>query len=399
MVSASNAVISPLVSVIVPAYNQGHYLRHAVQSALDQTAADLEVIVVDDGSTDDTAQVAQSFTDARVRYVHQANRGLSGARNTGLREARGAFLTFLDADDAFLPDKMALLLAEFEAAPELGLVTGQALLIDETGQRTGQHFESRLPVEQARWVLGNPLHVGSVLLRREWQAKVGLFDESLRSYEDWDYWLRLTLAGCAMRTIAQPVSLYRFHTRQMTRDGDQMTTASFAVLDKVFGRADLPAAWQALRDQAYSQAHLRGAAHAYLAGRYGDAQQGLREAVRLHPALLENNARALAGHFSAWTELPKSGDMLSFLDNIYQHLPSELNVLQQRRRGELGRVALRMAFEAHRQGRRGQARKALWQALRYQPAALANRGVLSILLRSHVGWSSRQPETNSQAQP
>ena len=122
----------PLVSIIVPAYNQSHYLEAAVQSALAQTYADVEVIVVDDGSTDDTRAVAQRLTDSRVRYVYQENRGLPAARNTGIRHARGSLLSFLDSDDLFLPDKVRLLLAAMEADPSLGLVAGQAVVIDET---------------------------------------------------------------------------------------------------------------------------------------------------------------------------------------------------------------------------------------------------------------------------
>ena len=193
-------------------------------------------MVVDDGSTDDTARVASSFADARVRYVFQDNRGLSAARNTGIRHARGSFLTFLDSDDLFLPEKLSLLLGRFEKDAALGFVAGQAVLIDEHGRPIGEIFDRGLPEDTSALLLGNPLHVGSVLLRREWQERVGFFDESLRSYEDWDLWLRLAKAGCPMGWVARPVSLYRFHRAQMTRLGDQMTTATFAVLEKIFER-------------------------------------------------------------------------------------------------------------------------------------------------------------------
>ncbi len=114
------------VSIIIPAYNQARYLGAAVQSALDQTYANVDVLVADDGSTDDTAQVAQQFTDPRVRYIYQENRGLSGARNTGIRHATGDFLTYLDSDDLFLPQKLEILLPALQAQPHLGLVAGQA---------------------------------------------------------------------------------------------------------------------------------------------------------------------------------------------------------------------------------------------------------------------------------
>lgn len=373
---------SGLVSIIIPAYNQGHYLGKAIQSGLDQTYSRHEIIVVDDGSQDNTAQVAREFSDPRVRYAYQENRGLSGARNTGMRLSKGEYLTFLDSDDAFLPDKLALLVAELEAHPQAGFAAGQALLIDEHGQRIGRSFDSRLPERPEQLLLGNPFHVGSVMLRRAWQEKTGFFDEGLRSYEDWDYWLRLAVMNCSMRVIDQPVSLYRFHTAQMTRNGAQMTAASMAVLAKLFARSDLPPEWQALKSLAYSQAHLRAAAHGFLASDYPLAHANLKKAVEFNPGLLEDDAAALTRQFSAWIELPKTGDGLTFLEDIYDHLPEELAFLRRRRRQALSEAAVKWTFEAYQAGDYHSSKKAAWRAIRYRPTWLGNRGVLSVLFKS-----------------
>lgn len=373
-----------LVSVIIPAYNQGHFLAEAVNSVLAQTYPLFEVIVVDDGSTDNTAVVAQSFTDPRVRYVYKKNGGLSSARNEGLRHAQGDFISFLDSDDCFLPEKLEILLAALEEHPPVGLVAGQSIPVDEHGRHVGKRFDTPLPEDPRRLLLGNPLHVGSVLVRRTWQDKAGFFDESLRSYEDWDMWLRLARAGCPLHYVPQPVALYRFHTAQMTRDGRQMTTATFAVLDKLFEDPTLPANWQALRDQAYSQAYLRKTAQAYQGRDYAAGRQSLLQAVALDPALLAGDASRLADHFSAWVELPKTSDKFAFLEDIYHHLPPELPALQQRRRPDLGRAAMQMAYECYAQGNMAQARTAVRAALRYQPGRITNRGTLAILLRTHL---------------
>jgi len=372
----------PAVSIIIPAYNQGAYLARAIRSALDQTYPDFEVIVVDDGSTDNTAEVARSFDDSRLHYVYQENRGLSAARNTGIRHTTAPLLTFLDSDDLFLPRKLELLVAELERDPELGLVAGQAIPIDENEQQVGKIFDRKPPEEPSRLLLGNPLHVGSVLLRRACQEKVGFFDEELRSYEDWDMWLRLALAGCKIGWVPAPVSLYRFHRAQMTRIGTQMTTATFMVLDKLYRRTDLPEPWLALRNQAYSNAYLRAAAQAYLGRRYAEAQEDLSRAVELNPALAEDEARALADHFLAWTELPKVGDPLAFLEGVYAHLPACLESLARRRRHNLGQAAMKTAFEAYRAGDLPAARAACQRAFRYQPRWLADRGALSIWVKS-----------------
>ncbi len=373
------------VSIIIPAYNQAHYLGAAIASALGQSYGDVEVIVVDDGSTDNTREVVEQIGDPRLRYVYQENQGLSAARNTGIRHACGTYLSYLDSDDLFLPEKVALLLAVMEERPEVGLVAGQAMPVDEAGSPAGALFDRPLPDDARELLLHNPLHVGSVLVRRSWQEKAGFFDESLRSYEDWDMWLRLARLGCPMASVARPVSLYRFHAAQMTRDGSQMTTATFAVLDKSFADPDLPPSWRAWRNRAYSRAHLRAAAQAYrLEESLSVARIHLEKAVALDPTLAAGSGERLATTMSAWTDLPKIGDPLTYLERIYDNLPSCLQSLGARRREVLGGAAMRQAFSAARDGDLSRARRALYRALQYQPRWLANRGALSILVRSHL---------------
>ena len=381
----------PRVSVIVPAYNQSQYLGEAIRSVLAQDYGDFEVVVVDDGSTDDTRAVATGTGDARVRYVFQDNRGLSAARNTGIREARGSLLSFLDSDDAFLPRKLSLLVAALDERPDLGLVAGQAVLIDDRGQPLDEIFDRGIPEDPSELLLGNPLHVGSVLLRREWQERVGLFDESLRSYEDWDLWLRLVRAECPTGWVPQPVSLYRFHGEQMTRLGDQMTTAAFAVLDKVYGDPDVPSAWATRRDQAYGRAFLRAAAQAYTASDLDRARECMREAVALSPELCDDDGDPVARLVAGWANHAKTAEPLAFLDRIYRNLPDELSVLRRRGRRDLAREARQLAFEASQRGDVTTARHRVWQAVRYRPAVLLDRGVLSLLVRSRHSRRREQP--------
>lgn len=377
---------SAQISVIIPAYNQGHYLAKAVKSVLAQTYTAWEAIIVDDGSTDDTAEVAATFSDPRIRYIYQENRGLSGARNTGIRHARGNYLTYLDSDDCFVPEKLALLVTELEDKPHLGFVAGQAIPVDERGCQIGKTFKEGPPEDPVRWLLGNPLHVGSVLVRRSWQERVGFFDERLRSYEDWDMWLRLARAGCQMGWVPRPVSLYRFHTGQMTRDGRQMTEATLAVLDKFFKDDSLPESWRAMEDTAYSRAYLRAAAQAYREEDLASARDHLSQAVSLDPELTADGGAALAAHVAAWTDLPKISDPVAYMERVCNNLPDRVEGLRSRLRSELGRVALQQAFAAYGEREMACTRAAVRQAIRYHPRWLANRGVLSILVRSHLPW-------------
>ena len=374
----------PRVSVIVPAYNQGRYLGEAIRSALGQTCADLEVIVVDDGSTDDTPAVCRAFTDPRLRYVWQVNQGLSAARNTGIRQAHGAFLTYLDSDDLFQPDKVQVLLGAFERDERVGFAHGYAILIDEEGKPIGERFERDVPGESSEWLLRNPLHVGSVMVRREWQERIGFFDESLRSSEDWDMWLRLALAGCPMQSVRHPVSRYRFHRMQMTRIGRQMTTATFAVLDKTFANPNLPETWRARRDHAYSRAHLRAAAQAYTAREYRSPWNawarpcaGTRVSVRT--AVHRWHASPRAGRI---TRRPRNRWLSC--GRCTDHLPPELATLRRRRRRELSREALHLANAARSDNDDRATRALALEAVGLAPRLFFNRDVLSMLI-----WPSR----------
>jgi hypothetical protein len=238
-----------------------------------------------------------------------------------------------------------------------------------------------VPADPTELLLRNPLHVGSVLIRREWQDHVGLFDEALRSYEDWDMWLRLALAGCPMASVPQPVSLYRFHGGQMTRIGHQMTTASFAVLDKVYGMAELPMAWQSRKTEAYGRAFLRAAAQAYTAGEFTKAQEHMRVAVERIPSLRHRDAEDLARTAAGWANHAKTSEPLEFLEAVYANLPDELEALRRRRRPDLSREALQLSHTALGCGDEAVARRRLWQAIRYEPLILLHGRVLRTAFR------------------
>jgi glycosyltransferase involved in cell wall biosynthesis len=213
---------SPAVSVIIPAYNYARFLPRAIKSVITQTLRDFEVIVVDDGSTDDTAAVARGYlSDPRVRYIYQENRGLSAARNTGISLAKGKYIAFLDADDLWLPEKLEKQLRIFEReAGSVALVYCFIEYIDEQG--TVLESAKELPVENptlgdllyANWVLGSG---SSVLIKKEAFDRVGLFDEELRSLEDMNMWLRILHEYDSARADEVLVRITR-HRRSMQSD-------------------------------------------------------------------------------------------------------------------------------------------------------------------------------------
>lgn len=159
-----------------------------------------------------------------------------------------------------------------------------------------------------------------------------------------------------------------------------------AVLEKIFSDEALPESWQTMRAPAYSRAYLRAAAQAFREEDVKSARHYLLEAVRLDPDLAADEGAELAAHMAAWTDLPKISNPVSYLERVYNNLPGELAALKRRRRTELARLAIRQAFVAYHDGELACARNAVQRAIRYRPHWLTNRGVLSILVRSHLPW-------------
>lgn len=210
------------VSVVIPAYNAEQYLRVALSSVISQTHRDLEVIVVDDGSTDRTGAVCRELVDPRIRVVHQPNRGLAAARNTGIRQARGTYVAFLDADDLWHPDKLAHHARHLAAAPEVGLSYSRAGYIDAAGAPLGMYQAPPLgTITAARLLVDNPIRNGSnAVLRRAALDEIRLqqedstswyFDETLRRAEDLECWLRIA-ATTRWRIEGIPDVLVQYRT-------------------------------------------------------------------------------------------------------------------------------------------------------------------------------------------
>jgi glycosyltransferase involved in cell wall biosynthesis len=218
----SKSRANPRVSVIIPVYNRAHLVNRAIESVLNQTYQDFELIVVDDGSTDNTAEVVHSVRDERIKYVrHQSNRGPSAARNTGIRAASGELIGFLDSDDEWLPEKLQRQVDKFDSASaNVGLVYGGYVVIDNEKKKTirevypkkrGYMFKEMLKMA------GPPDYVSMTLVRRECFEKVGLFDEGMRFVEDWDMWVRIA-AQYKFDFVGEMVAKYYVSQHQLTRD-------------------------------------------------------------------------------------------------------------------------------------------------------------------------------------
>lgn len=315
-----------LVSIVIPAFNCGPTIGAAVQSCLDQTGQNVEVIVVNDGSTDGTRDVLARFGNA-IRVIDQANEGLAGARSVGQRAARGEFLAWMDGDDLARPERLAVQVTALQSVPEAGLVCSNfsafhdgeedfdASYIDtyyESLRRAGgvtavfpnetriQYESARGPLE-VRWgqvgeamIGGNFVHPPTVLMRRSLAERAGDFDRSLRFSSDYDFLLRASQLA-AFAYVDSPLIRYRCHDQQMSRASrlGLLQLETVRVLEKIRG--------------GYATNGLRGdkdlrrsSAHAMLSAAYALARSNRIEGLRLvraaqsHYFLPAESLRALA---------------------------------------------------------------------------------------------------------
>ncbi len=278
---------SPKFSVIIPTYNYGHYLAEAIRSVLDQTFLDFEVIVVDDGSADNTSQVVADYGDA-VQYIYQENRGYAAARNLAIRHSSGELIAFLDADDAWLPQKLELQAAYLDRHPEVGVVSANCYYMDAQGnitgvmpgkpQATGWIFERIL-------LTGNFIAMPTVGIRRQCFETSGLFDESLRTTVDWDLWLRLS-RKFPFGYINQYLAKYRLHPANMHKQAHIKARDTLAIFDKLYSEPNLPSSILSKRGRAYCGAHLNIAWRYLSSGQPGLARKHLGQAIKHYPACM-----------------------------------------------------------------------------------------------------------------
>jgi len=270
----------PTVSVVIPTYNYARYVGDAIDSALAQTVPPLEVVVVDDGSTDDTLAVLAAYGH-RIRVVCQANQGLSAARNTGIRAACGEWVAFLDSDDAFHPRKLELQLAVLAERPELQLLATDAFSDEPLRWPVVPEAPRVEPVTVAAIAMRTLFAPSSVLARKSCFDTVGDFDPALRSVEDRDMWVRVC-AKFPAAMLAAPLTWIRQTPGSMSRNPERMEQFDQLVIDRSFALPELRGRW-VLRRKATAHMLLSSAYTFLSAGRPGAAAVRAAKALAAWP--------------------------------------------------------------------------------------------------------------------
>lgn len=222
------------VSVILPVYNVEQFVTEAINSVLAQTYTDFELIIIDDGSTDRSMTICQQFTDPRIKLIRQQNRGLAGARNTGIRHAQGEYLAFLDSDDLWLSEKLDKHVAHLDNSPNVGVSFSRSAFIDQKGKPLGLYLLTEIEgdITLRRMLCRNPVGNGStVVIRREVLEAIRFrdnlygteedfyFDERFRRSEDFECWLRIAIAtNWQFQGIPDALTLYRVNSDSLSTD-------------------------------------------------------------------------------------------------------------------------------------------------------------------------------------
>jgi glycosyltransferase involved in cell wall biosynthesis len=374
------------ISVVMPCYNAEPFVRQAIQSVLDQTYADFEIIVVDDGSTDRSPQIVRGFPDPRIRLLFQTNGGPAKARNTGVRAAAGEFLAFLDADDLALPHRFASQLAILEADPRLSVVGSGYIWIDENEVELPwpHHSWQHAPDlnDLASWLTDCPFVPSATMLRRQAWEDVDGFDEDLVGPEDWNFWMRLVVTGHRMTWQQEVVCLYRRSANSLSENADRMSVNSPEALRRVMIRPDFPPHLLPLGRKGLAIRHLDGAKRLYRSGKWEQGKASLEQAILLDPDLIAGRPCRVEDEIVSASMEPLVADSIGFLETVFRNLPDNAGPVQVRERDILARVRLEILARGLQNGRYRQVLRQWLPELVRHPGWLANRGVWAAIARA-----------------
>jgi len=388
--------MADLISVIIPTYNHAHYLPYAIQSVLGQGYINWEAIVIDDGSTDNTASVISKFADPRIRYIYQENKGLAATRNTGIEAAQGKYLAFLDADDEWEPEFLERCITVIKETKDSGVagVYTSCKHIDQNGDLLPQPGNAVVAPEELYECLLEggffPPHV--MFVKKNIVKTLGMFDVTLRSAEDWDLWLRIskqyTLIG-----IAEPLARYRLSPGSMSTNAARMHENRMAVLTKNFSapEGDLTT-WPEEKRLAYGFAYRLAAFEYIQQGQINEGWHFLTKAIFTWPALLERLDtfyELVCGDqpkgYRGLADIPEEGyitEMFIRLDTLFQAASPTLKSMSQT---AYSNAYLALAMLNDRADHWSTARRYLLQAIKANLQLFISPSILRRLLKLYAG--------------
>jgi glycosyltransferase involved in cell wall biosynthesis len=387
----------PTVSVIINTYNSSHFLVKAVESVLAQTYQNFELIVVDDGSTDDTKEAIAPYLD-RLTYIYQENKKYSAAKNTGIRASSGTYIAFMDSDDIWMPEKLTRQVTILEQHPEAALTYCQAVYIDPEGQQIsfrGKKYcnpvgEDLVIADMRKELfLTTVVAPGSTMLVRRWAVeKAGLFDETHIHGEDWELWLRIAPLGLFAYS-PEALSQYRVYGWNKIISVEARESW-FHDLMKIVDTATAmwtgdPEEGKCLREKSLKRIYTHSILTGIQMGEMEHAKCKLRELLEKFPEVADHDGLVNIALDRAKEILDDSGSIIKaedFIQTFFLLLSQVSKQTGSAQHKAIGWLYMNYAFDSFQKGNRTLTHHYVLKGIAAWPWILINRGVLSVSIRS-----------------
>jgi glycosyltransferase involved in cell wall biosynthesis len=320
---------NPKVSVIIPTYGGANFLGEAIQSVLNQTYTNFELIVVNDASPDHTDEIVRQFNDPRLNYIkHEQNRGVANARKTGVMASCGEIIAHLDQDDLFHHEKLQIHVSYLEQHPEIGFTYNSRFELYPTSGAVREILRPSSNLTLGDFVLGFPLAPSIWVQRREWALRAEIWEEKT-FYHGREIVIcgRLYMAGCKFAMIDRVLNYRRYHRNRAISNIVRKCEAERICQQIIFDDSRCPADVLALQNVAFSNIYAIWAYVGYLQGEFETGRQLISAAVRLNPALLHGTPPALVNDLIVDSIDDEGANHETVLRDIFENLPRELSGL------------------------------------------------------------------------
>ncbi len=377
----------PRVSIVTPSYNQAQFIEETIRSVLLQGYPDLEYIIMDGGSTDGSVEIIRKYTPWLAYWTSEKDKGQADAINKGWQRSTGEALAWLNSDDTYAPGAISTAVGRMERHPEVAVLVGDCQIIDDQGRVL--RLQPAGDFDCVTQLFTDTLLQPGIFMRRDAVESVGWLDANLQYVMDWELWYRLWFAGYRIqRSPGVPLANFRcWPDSKSTSKPLKFSLERIQVLDKLYATLTLPPEMQEAKGAVYCCEHLRAGLHCQM---LGDLQ-----AARTHVSMALAWSRQIRGPWPGWSFLAgtlaaepehesharRFAHLLHTMaqdhgvtfqdDDIYPELIASAYIVK--------------AWEGYQQGNLAKVRRHLWQVWRWRPAALLDRGLLSIGLESVVG--------------
>ena len=376
----------PEVSVIITTFNRANLVQQAITSVLNQTFTDFELIIIDDGSTDDTQEIVKQFHDPRIRNIWQPNQERSNARNHGIAVSEAPFVTFLDADDIYLPEKLAGEVPILRNDNKIDMVLSGWKEVDGQGQTVSvirPWIDHPQPVPKD-WYYSPLSRIGAFLIRKELLVQIDGFDPRFPPCEDTDLFLRLGGVGVRTDWLKQIVMSRSWHPNNTVGNTELMRNASLNMIKKNFEDGSLASALGLEIHEVFGRMYLGGAGYLFIAGRGFEAQKDLAHAIKSDSKLLLDGYTRILFPLVSYAIKYNISNPAQYAALVFSNLPPSLNHLKKYRTKFIADIWAVMAFNARQASNIPLVRRAALQAFLHHWSWLKNCGLIIIWIKSLI---------------